>query len=113
MGFYASYVGPGIRYLTYATFLTTIIMFGMQLRKIYQSECRVMVFDALGKPAIPAGIFLILFFWKNINEFVMRSVLVSGEKKEPDASPSSGKKSGTSPSPSPGGTSPPPGINED
>jgi len=61
-------------------------MFGMQLRKIYQSDCRIMVFDALGKPAIPGGIFLMLFFWKNINEFVSRSVLVSGDKAEPATS---------------------------
>lgn len=82
MGIYADYVAPGVRYLTYITFLITIVMFAFQVRKIYQSNCRIMLFDALGKPFVPAMIFLILFFWKNINEFVMKSVLVGGEKKE-------------------------------
>lgn len=82
MSIYTNYVAPGVRYLTYITFLITIVMFAFQVRKIYQSNCRIMVLDALGKPFVPAMIFLILFFWKNINEFVMRSVLVSGEKEE-------------------------------
>ena len=90
MTFYNNYVGPAVRYLTYATFFATIIIFGLQLKNIYQSDCRIMVFDALGKPFIPAMMFLVLFFWKNINEFVSRSVLVSGEKSEVDlASPGS------------------------
>lgn len=80
MGIYDDYVAPGVRYLTYITFLITILMFGLQVRKIYQSNCRIMLFDALGKPFVPAMIFLILFFWKNINEFVMRSALVGGDK---------------------------------
>ena len=82
MSIYTNYVAPGVRYLTYITFLITIVMFAFQVRKIYQSNCRIMVFDALGKPFVPAMIFLILFFWKNINEFITRSVLVSGEKEE-------------------------------
>lgn len=81
MGFYNTYVGPAVRYLTYLAFLTTIIMFGIEVRKIYQSNCRIMIFDALGKPFIPAMLFIILFFWKNINEFVSKSVLVGGESK--------------------------------
>ena len=93
MGIYAKYIAPGVRYLTYITFLITLIMFSIQVRKIYQSECRIMLFDALGKPFVPAMIFLILFFWKNINEFVMQSVLVGGEKKkETPSSPESESK---------------------
>jgi len=87
MGFYNDYIAPGVRYATYLAFLTTIIIFGLQIRKIYQSNCRIMIFDALGKPFIPAMIFLILFFWKEINEFVMRSVLVGGEIESPSTSP--------------------------
>lgn len=79
MSFYNNYIGPGVRYLTYATFLATILIFGLQIRKIYQSNCRIMLFDALGKPLIPAMMFMVLFFWKNINEFVSRSALVGGD----------------------------------
>ncbi len=91
MGIYKDYVAPGVKYLTYITFLITIIMFGLQVRNIYQSNCRIMIFDALGKPFIPAMIFLVLFFWKNINEFVMRSALV-GDDKETAGAPGSAKK---------------------
>ena len=79
MGIYDDYIEPGVRYLTYITFLITVVMFSLQIRKIYQSNCRIMIFDALGKPFVPGMIFLILFFWKNINEFVMRSALVGGD----------------------------------
>jgi hypothetical protein len=98
MSIYTNYVAPGIRYLTYITFLITIVMFAFQVRKIYQSNCRIMVFDALGKPFVPAMIFLILFFWKNINEFVTRSALVGGEKKTPSA-PVVEKKTPSAPEP--------------
>lgn len=87
MGIYDKYVAPTVRYTTYLAFLVTIVMFAFQLRKIYQSDCRIMIFDALGKPFVPAMIFLILFFWKEINEFVMRSVLVGGEKKKESPAP--------------------------
>lgn len=79
MSFYNNYIGPGVRYLTYIAFLATIVIFGLEIRKIYQSNCRIMIFDALGKPLIPAMLFIILFFWKNINEFVSRSALVGGD----------------------------------
>ena len=95
MGIYNTYIGPAVRYLTYLAFLATIIIFGLEVRKIYQSNCRIVLFDALGKPLIPAMVFMVLFFWKNINEFVSRSSLVGGtntkskEKKqvEPSDSP--------------------------
>ena len=100
MSFYNTYVGPAVRYLTYITFLITIVMFGFQLRKIYNSECRIMVFDAFGKPFVPAMIFLILFFWKNINEFVMKSSLVGGDDA-PTESDSEKKKTTTPAAPAP------------
>ena len=81
MGIYEKYVAPAVRYLTYLSFLTAIIIFGLELRKIYSSDCRIMIFDALAKPMIPAMIFTVLFFWKEINEFVSKSVLVGGEKE--------------------------------
>lgn len=87
MGIYKNYISPGVKYLTYITFLISIVMLAFQLRKIYQSNCRIMLFDALGKPFIPGMIFLILFFWKNINEFVMKSELVGGKKDEETPEP--------------------------
>ena len=85
MGIYNKYVAPLVRYMTYASFLAMIVMFAIELRKIYQSDCRMMIFDALSKPFVPALIFFILFFWKEINDFVSRSAFVDGEKKSPVA----------------------------
>ena len=88
MGIYENYVAPAVRYLTYLSFLTAIVIFGLELRKIYSSDCRIMIFDALAKPMIPAMIFAILFFWKEINEFVSKSVLVKAEEpKAPTKTP--------------------------
>jgi len=89
MGIYENYVAPAVRYTTYATFLITVFILGLQLRRIYKSECRIMIFDALSKPMIPAMIFAILFFWKEINEFVSKSVLVKAEESESPESPES------------------------
>ena len=98
MSIYENYVAPGVKYLTYISFLATVLILGLQLSKIYRSECRVMVFDALAKPFIPGMIFAILFFWKEINEFVSRSVLVKPDapdtKKAPTPAPA--------PAPAPG-----------
>ena len=88
MSIYENYVAPGVKYLTYISFLATIVILGLQLSKIYRSECRVMIFDALAKPFIPALVFSILFFWKEINEFVSRSVLVSDKAKSVTPTPS-------------------------
>ena len=87
MSIYKDYVAPAVRYTTYATFLITVFILGLQLRRIYKSECRIMIFDALAKPMIPAMIFTILFFWKEINEFVSKSVLVRSEEPETPESP--------------------------